>query len=149
MSKTPLLSLLFCLLFVGQYALAGNGPLDPETQFKKYVNNIVVQVEATDDPAQKRVILNTSLERMTEAFRRVEQSERLSLEERQAVAALRASVEEKLDELNGRNGFTPVPDSNLNHFANYVQQDIEQAERKVTLSLTALLLIIIIVLLIA
>lgn len=149
MSKTSLLSLLFCLLFASQYALAGNGPLDPETQFKKYVNDMVMQVEATDDPAQKRAIMNTSLERMTEAFRRVEQLERLSLEERQAVASLRASVEEKLDELNGRNGFTPVPDSNLNHFANYVQQDIEQAERKVTLSLTALLLIIIIVLLIA
>lgn len=149
MSKTSTLSILFCLLFVGQAALAGSGPLDPETRFKKYINDIVVQVEATDDPAQKREIMNTSLERMTETFRRVEASDRLSLEEKQAVAALRANVEEKLDELNGRNGFAPVPDSNLNNFANYVQQHMEQAERNVTLSLTAILLIVIIILLIA
>jgi hypothetical protein len=54
---------------------------------------------------------------------------------------------EKQDELNGVNGYEPVGNNQLDDFADYVQQDIEQADSVVTISVTTALLIIIILLL--
>ncbi len=65
-----------------------------------------------------------------------------------AVKKLKKDILVKVDELNGRNGFNRVTDGNLVDFATYVQQDMEQADRYLTSSLTTVLLIIIILLLI-
>jgi hypothetical protein len=69
--------------------------------------------------------------------------------EKEGLAELRKMIEEKHNELNGLNGYDPVPASQLDRFADYVQQDLEQADRVLTISLTTLLLIVIIIILIA
>jgi hypothetical protein len=61
---------------------------------------------------------------------------------------VRAALQEKSDELAGANGFDRVPDNQLNAFATYIVQDMEQADKTISISLVAALLIIIIIILI-
>lgn len=67
--------------------------------------------------------------------------------DKEALAGFKNDLIEKKNELNGQDGFAKVPDNRLNDFAQYVQQDMEQADRVVTISLTTALLIVIILLL--
>ena len=62
---------------------------------------------------------------------------------------LKATLQEKQDELAGSNGYARVPDEQLNSFAEYVVQDMEQADQVITISLVTLLLIVILIVLIA
>ena len=128
------------------FALTQTAAADPEDRLKQYVNDMVVQVKQADDPAEKRQIMEASLHRLGRALDIVADKD-IPDADRVSLTVLQTNIQDKLDELNGRNGFDRVPDSQLNAFADYVQQDIEQAERKVTLSLTTLLLILIIVIL--
>jgi len=141
----PLLISLFLgfLLQCSAFAQSSN----PSEKFKDYFNEVVQKVEKEDDFDQKRVILNDSFENMMTAYKRVSSMNRLSPEDRDGIAGLKSNISAKLDELNGRNGYDQVEDIQLDDFANYAQNDFEQANR-VTLSLTTALLIIIILLLI-
>jgi hypothetical protein len=106
-------------------------------------------VKDTPDPAQKRALIDNSLRKMSVALDKVQDSGLVSKEDRAGMDRLRAALQEKRDELAGNNGFERVADSELNGFANYVVQDIEQADQTITISLVAALLILIIVILIA
>ena len=134
------------LLFAA--ALAPTASANPHDRLKAYVHDMVEAVHATDDPAEQRAVMNRSLTRLSDAVERVASMDGLSDADRDGLAALHADLQDKLDELNGRNGFVPVPDGQLGAFADYVQQDIEQADRTITLSLTTALLILIILILI-
>ena len=127
--------------------LAGNAV--GQDNLQKYFNDTAVKVKATTNPVEKREILNKSLQTMSTALDRVESSGLISEDDRAGLDRFKASLQEKQDELMGRNGYERVPDAQLNAFSNYVVQDMEQAEKMVTISLVALLLIIIIVILIA
>ena len=127
--------------------LAGNAM--GQDNLQKYFNGAAVKVKATANPEQKREILNNSLQAMSTALDRVESSGLISKDDRAGIDRFKASLQEKQDELMGRNGYERVPDTQLNAFSNYVVQDMEQAEKMVTISLVALLLIVIIVILIA
>jgi hypothetical protein len=48
----------------------------------------------------------------------------------------------------GSNGYDRVADAQLNAFSDYVVQDMEQAERQITISLVSALLIVIILILV-
>lgn len=115
-------------------------------KIKTYINNVVQKVEKTEDPDQKRAILNESFDRMVDAFERVESMSSISAKDKEGIAVLRKDVHEKKNELNGEEGYKKIADKQLNNFANYVQQDMEQANT-ITISVTTLLLIIIIILL--
>jgi hypothetical protein len=67
--------------------------------------------------------------------------------EKESIDDLRSRLQEKVDELNGQNGYTAVPDGQLDTFADYVQQDFEQADRVLTIGVTTALLIVLILLL--
>lgn len=124
--------------------------VDVMARFKAHVNETVTAVKQADDPETKRALLNASLERMKRAADMVGRMPGMSEDDLAAVSAFDADVSDKLDQLNGRNGYEPVPDGQLDDYADYVQQDLEQAQRLViSLSLTALILILIIVLLLA
>jgi hypothetical protein len=69
-------------------------------------------------------------------------------EDHKAIDILEAKIAERQNELNGLNGYEKVPDSQLNQFASFTLQDIEQADAVLTISLTTLLLIIILAILI-
>jgi len=114
---------------------------------QKYLNETSLKVKATTDPSQKREILNESFEKMSKALDKVQSSPLVSKEDRAGINLLKATLQEKLDELTGLNGYERVSDEQLNAFSDYVVQDMEQADRTVTISLVTLLLIIIIVIL--
>jgi len=115
---------------------------------QKYFNDTAGKVKAADDPAQKREILNKSLEKMSKALDKVQSSSLISKDDRVGIALLKSTLQEKQDELAGLNGYERVSDVQLNAFSDYVVQDMEQATQTVTISLVALLLIIIIIILV-
>ena len=116
-------------------------------QFQKYFSDAASKVKATDNPSEKRAILNESFQTMSKALDMVQRSPLISKEDIFAIDRFKATLQEKQDELAGSNGFVRVPDGQLNAFSNYVVQDMEQAAQMVTISLVALLLIIILVVL--
>ena len=61
---------------------------------------------------------------------------------------VKASIQEKRDELAGADGYVQVSDAQLNNFSSYVVQDMEQADQIISISLITLLLIIILIVLI-
>jgi hypothetical protein len=114
---------------------------------QKYLNETSLKVKATTDPSQKREILNESFEKMSKALDKVQSSPLVSKEDRVGIDLFKASLQEKLDELVGLNGYERVSDEQLDAFSDYVVQDMEQADQTITISLVALLLIVIIIIL--
>lgn len=112
-----------------------------------YFNETSLKVKATDDPAQKREILSNSLADMTRAIETIKGAPMTSEQDDASLDRIKATLQEKSDELAGLNGFDRVPDNQLNAFSSYIVQDMEQADRSITISLVAALLIIIIVIL--
>ena len=86
---------------------------------------------------------------MSTALDKISNSSLVSESDRAGIDRTRASLKEKKDELAGTNGFTRVPDARLNAFSDYVVQDMEQADRTITIGVVTALLIVIIIILIA
>jgi hypothetical protein len=149
MIRTKLLFGILLVSILMQPAVADDTVTKLRDKFKAYTNGVVQKVKNAESPDQKRAVLNESFNKMLTALDKVESMMSLTEEEAAFVASTRERYQGYRNELNGENGFERVSDSELNNFANYVQQDIEQADRTVTLSLTSLLLIIIIVILLA
>lgn len=134
----------FLLLFFFTSALNAG---DARREFQKYINTSIEKVKGTDNPVEKRKILNDMFNDLTTAIETVK-GYNVPEEDIVQLEIFKNQFTEKQDELNGTNGFEKVQDSQLNNFAGYVQQDIEQADTIVTISLTTLLLIIILAILI-
>lgn len=146
--KRLLISTAAILLLYIQPTPAQATDMDVMARFKAYVNETVAEVKNTDDPETKRALLRSSLERMDRAADVVARMPQMDDDDLAAIAVFKADISDKLDQLNGDNGYDRVADSDLDDYADYVQQDLEQAQRIViSLSLTALILILIIVLL--
>lgn len=140
------LPVLAAVLLLATAAPAHAGP-EPLDRIKTYVNDVVTRAKAADDPAVKRQRLYDGLDDLVTALDRVEQTSGLSQQDREGIAALRAKVAEKQHELRGTHGYEQVPDRQLDDFADYVQQDMEVADRSLTIGVTTALLIVIILLL--
>ena len=119
-----------------------------ENRIKEYFNDLLLKVEETKDPEQKRALLNESLERFLTAMDKVQRLPFLNQEQREALARFDAEVQEKHDELNGAAGFTTVANADLDDFAGYMVQDLEQAARSYIVLSTAAIIIIIVLLII-
>lgn len=142
--------LMLSILFIGLLGFAAPVTAqssDGHEALKKHINKIVVKVEKEESADQKRAILDESLEDMITALERVESKRSVTETDKKALADFKENLQDRKDELNGLNGYAIVPNNQLNNYANFIQQDIEQADRVVTLSLTTALLIIIILLL--
>ncbi|MBN2267153.1 MAG: hypothetical protein JW725_02310 [Candidatus Babeliaceae bacterium] len=135
--------LVIIMMFVLVQAVTAGGKDD----IQKYFNDTACKVKATDDPVQKREILNKSLQTMSQALERVESSGLIPEDERAGIDRFKTTLQEKQDELMGSNGYERVADAQLNAFSNYVVQDMEQAAQTITISLVAALLIVIILVL--
>ena len=140
---TKLKIVLFSLLtvFLAGSAFAGS---DTQKELKDYFNKVNQKVKQTDDPAQKRAILNDSFDDLLTAFNRAGQMP-LSQKDREGINYFKQKVLEKKNELNGMNGYDKVADASLNQFANYSMQQFEQSAEYVTISVITLVLIIILV----
>lgn len=114
---------------------------------QKYFSDTAGKVKATDNPSEKREILNASFQTMSQALDIVQKSPSISKEDGVGIDRFKAALQEKQDELAGTNGYVRVPDEKLNAFSDYVVQDMEQADTIITISLVTLLLIIILIVL--
>ncbi len=142
LARTFLGTLIF-LLAMGPAVLARDGG-----DISTYFNQTAREVKAENDPVQKRAILSNSLQTMTNALDKVEQSGLVSNEDLAGTKRLKATLQEKQDELNGVNSFDRVPDAQLNSFTDYVVQDMQQADQYITISAVTLILIIILLVLV-
>lgn len=143
MSKTIIVrvALMMCVLFYAGTALG-------QDKIQNYFNEAAIKVKATDDPLQKREILNTKIQEMSMALDKIRNSSFVSESDRAGIDRTRTSLKEKENELAGANGFTRVPDSRLNAFSEYLVQDMEQADKTITMSVVTALLIVIIIILV-
>jgi len=130
------------------FALAIPVNADGKGELKQYFNKVANKVKATENADEKREILNESFNNMSKTLDKVQSSALISKEDHDGINRLKAIVQDKQDELTGINGYERVPDTQLNAFADYVVQDVEQADQMITISLVVLLLIIILLVLI-
>lgn len=129
-------SILLMFVFVTPINASGKGEL------QKHFNNVANKVKATENAIEKRAILENSFKDMSEALDKVQNSFLVSKEDQDGINNLKATLKENQDELAGINGYERVPDSQLNNFSSYVVQSMEQADSTVTISVVALVLII-------
>ena len=141
------ITIILLMFIIFQPLAAQNQLAEVENKFKEYINNVVEKVQEAENPEEKRIILNKSFNKMFKALDTVEKLPSRTQEELTFIASFRKKFETYQAELNGMNGFEPLPDTELNNFAQYLQQDLEQAEKNITISLTTLLLVIIIIIL--
>ena len=116
---------------------------------QRHFNEAAQSVHASTDPVEQREILDNEFQKVVDALNGVESMPLTSKIDRANIEKYRAIVEDKKSELNGTNGFDRVADAQLNAFATYTVQDMEQADTMITISLVTLLLIVILVFLIA
>jgi len=128
------------LVFAGIAVAQGN--------VQEYFNDAACKVKATTDPSQKRDILNDKFQDMSKALDVVRNSPFVSEADRASLDRVKASIQEKQDELAGANGYARVSDDQLNAFSDYVVQDMEQADKTITISVVTALLIVIIIILV-
>jgi len=120
---------------------------DGKGAIQKYFSDVATRVKAADSPSEKRDILNGSLQTMSTALDMLGTSASISPDDAAGIDHVKALIQEKRDELAGNNGYARVPDGQLNNFADYVVQDMEQADQLITISIITLLLIIILIVL--
>lgn len=142
-----LTSVLASLLVLAASTSPVKADIDPHERLKKHVRDVVQKVKAAPTAAKKRAILDEELRTMITALNRAERMSAPSSSDKAAIESLRSRLQEKLDELHGRAGYEAVPNGQLDAFADYVQQDFEQAGRTVTLTVTTALLILILIIL--
>lgn len=114
---------------------------------KTHMNETVQAVKETDKADEKRAILDESFDKMLTAIEKIEEKSQLTESEQEQLGTLKMNITEKSNQLNGLDGFDEIADEDLDEFSDYSQQDMEQANRTITISLTTALLIIIIILL--
>jgi hypothetical protein len=130
------------------FVLALPASAEGKDGLQKYFNDAATKVKATNDPSEKRAILNESFQTMAKALNIVQNSPLISKDDRAGLERFRAALQAKQDELAGNNGYVRVADGQLNNFSNYVVQDMEQADQVITISVVTLILIIILIVLI-
>jgi hypothetical protein len=135
-------------LTVIMIVLACAGIAQGQDKLQNYLSDAACKVKVTADPVQKRAILVNSIEKMEQALNAVKGYPLVSKDDKEGIDRFRVVLQDKRDELAGLNGYDRVTDAQLNAFADYVVQDVEQASQTVTISTVTLLLIIIIAILI-
>ena len=143
-------SCLLILLLVN-VSRADTGSNAVQERFKTAVNSMVQQVQAANNPADKREIIGQFLHRMDQSVATVKFLEPLSQKDNQALAAVQNKIRIQCNELNGLNGSDKISDGSLNAYAKYIQQDMEQADTYWTgngiyISVGTLILILILIL---
>jgi len=106
-------------------ARAADPAVSTESRFQASINDMVQNVQAAQDPAAKREIIGNFLNRIDRGMGIARFA--VSKNDRPALDAMRANIQSQYAELNGLKGSPKVADADLNHFAVYIQQDMEQA----------------------
>jgi hypothetical protein len=145
MKKLALLTVPFLLLtlLIAPDARAESPSALLEQRLKASYNNMVQDVRKTEDPAEKRAVIAAFLKRMDRGLGIVEKYVPASKPASLQATDMRAKVQGYLADLNSMDMQGPAASGNLNHFAAFLQQDVEQADG-VYLSVGALIIILLI-----
>jgi hypothetical protein len=137
---------LHLLVVIGVLGWAGTAM--SQDKVHNYLNDTSLKVKAATSPEEKREILSRNLGEMTRAINTVKGAPLTTDQDRVNLDRLSVTLQEKSDELVGANGFERVSDNQLNAFSTYIVQDMEQADKTISISLVAALLILIILILV-
>jgi len=149
MKKFPLM-LAFAFLAASAPLSASSGSVLVEERYKAALNRIVQEVRATPDPVGKREILGKYLDKMQSGLRQAGGMESITGPDRRTLVSMGEKVAAYQAELLGQSGYAAVADADLDAFAGYMQQAMEQAPigGGVYLSGGAIIIILLILLLI-
>jgi len=132
------------MVFVGVAMLRTANASSLDDHFKAYLNNTIQTVKQTPDPDAKRKILENYLARMDQGIGMARQI--LSEKDGRALVPFQSKMRADLAALTG-NGSQQIPNTELNHFADYVQQDVEQADEVVYIGGGGFLILLLILIL--
>jgi|GEM_PF-2131583 len=118
------------------------------SQFHWAVDHSIRKVQSERDPQAKREILGEVLSRLQKGIEQAGLEPSIEEGERGRLLILQRKIADYRDELAGENGFSPVADRDLDAFAHYVQQDMEQAAIGGGIYLSATTILIILALLV-
>lgn len=129
---------------------ASPGSVLIEERYKSALNLIVQEVRSAEDPAEKREILAAYLGKMQSGLSKAGGMEAVSGSDRNILDSMGEKLAAYQAELDGQSGYSPVADADLDAFAGYMQQGMEQAAigGGVYLSGGAIIIILLILLLI-
>lgn len=116
-----------------------------DERFKVALNTAIHDIKEIQDPIVKRKMLEDFLTRMNQGIGMAKNA--VSKKDGQALDVLQLKIQTDYAELNG-NGVAKVPDTELNHFADYVQQDMEQADGGIYISVGGLIIILLLLIII-
>lgn len=106
---------------------ARTGATALEDRFKSVLNGMVQDVRAAEDAAAKREALEEFTGRLDIGLEKILGQGGIDEADRATLAALKNRFALYRSELEGKDGLTRVEDGNLDAFAAYIQQDMEQA----------------------
>lgn len=135
--------LLLMILAVAAVLAAKANSNSLDERINASLNAVILNVRETEDPIAKRQLLGNFLTRMDQGIGTAKST--VSEKDGRALDALRLKLQADYAELNGF-GTAKVPDAELNSFASYVQQDMEQADY-VYISVGGLIIVLLLLLL--
>jgi hypothetical protein len=151
-SRVPRLAIQILLLtfFAAIGAQAGSGSDLVNQRVKASLNSMVQDVHAAESPAEKRAVLDRFLTKAERGARLAQVLPILSDENQRALNVLQGIFEGYAAELHGVPGQgasqAGVANGELNAFASYMQQNLEQANNGIYLSTGAIIIVLLIIL---
>jgi hypothetical protein len=141
---------LLMTFLTGAAAEAGPVSSTMENRLKSSLNSMVQDVHEAETPAEKRVVLDRFIGKLTRGSALLEKAPFLSAGNRTALNALQERFAGYDAELNGipQQGSSDagVADFDLDGFASFMQNDLEQANGGVYLSTGAIIIVLLIIL---
>ena len=144
---------LFILLALGILAVTAPAKAAPgsallQDQYKSALNRMTREVRLAPNPEAKRAILEGFVSKLHDGLQKAEAMPSLNEADRATLASLAGKFSAYSAELNGQAGYDRVADADLDAYAGYIQQGMEQAPGGGGIYLSGGALIIIILLLI-
>ena len=145
------------LLLAGFAAVPASATEDRDVlqaRVKSALNEMVQDVKAAEAPAEKREVLDEFLGKVEKRAEWAQSLPFVGEENRAVLAKLHDRFAGHRAELAGANGGAPVADADLDAFASFVQNDLEQADEVawgnggVYLSVGAIIIILLILVLV-
>lgn len=147
---SPYLMVAAACLSAPRLAHAGQAGVVLEERYHAALSQVTQEVKQAPDPAEKRQILSDFFQHMEDGLQKAETLSSLPDGDKQALHTVLGKYFAYQAELEGSQGFARVEDPNLDDFAAYVRQDMEQAPvgGGVYISAGALIVILLLLLLI-
>lgn len=132
--------------FVPAKAATGSAVL--EEQYKSALNRMVQEVRQAPGPAEKRAVLAHFVTGMRDGLQRAEGMASPQSPDRATLHSLAGKFSGYDAELNGNGGYVRVADADLDAYAGFIQQSMEQAPMGGGVYISGTALIVILLLLI-